>query len=41
MPKRLAAIICLVVLGLSLGGCSKCGWFWQDSGRACHGDVPR
>jgi hypothetical protein len=39
MSKRLLAILCLVVLGLSLAGCSKCGWFWQDT-RACRADMP-
>jgi hypothetical protein len=41
MNKRLAAILCLVVLGLSLGGCTKCGWIWSDWGKACHADVPK
>jgi hypothetical protein len=41
MNKRLAAILCLVVLGLSLGGCTKCGWLWNDWGKACHADVPK
>jgi hypothetical protein len=41
LPKRLAAVICLVVLGLSLGGCTKCGWFWDDGPRTCHSDTPR
>jgi hypothetical protein len=41
MQRRFNAILCLVVLGLALGGCTKCGWIWQDSGRACHADVPR
>jgi hypothetical protein len=30
-----------MLLGLSLGGCSKCGWIWQDWTRACHADAPR
>ena len=41
MPKRLAAILCLVVLGLSLGGCSRCGWLWDEAPRACRADAPR
>ena len=41
MPKRLAAILCLLIVGLSLGGCSKCGWLWDERGRACHADAPR
>jgi hypothetical protein len=41
MNKRLAAILCLVVLGLSLGGCTKCGWLWDDWGKACRADLPK
>ncbi|MDP2298692.1 MAG: hypothetical protein Q8M24_24915 [Pseudolabrys sp.] len=42
MKHRAAAIVCLVVLGLSLGGCSKCGgWFWEDGSRACRTVMPR
>jgi hypothetical protein len=39
--QRLAAILCLVLLGLSLGGCTKCGWLWDNGGRACHSDKTR
>jgi len=39
---RLAALVCLALLGLSLGGCTKCGWLWNDQGPGtCHSDVPR
>ena len=41
MSKRLAATVCLVLLGLSLGGCAKCGWLWDQSPRSCHSDAPR
>jgi hypothetical protein len=42
MHRRLAAIACLVLLGLSLAGCTKCGWIWEDTGpHACHADSPR
>jgi hypothetical protein len=41
MPKRLAALVCLVLLGLALGGCSRCGWVWDDGPRACRADAPR
>ena len=40
MRTRLTAILCLLVVGLALGGCSKCGWLW-DNTRACHADAPR
>jgi hypothetical protein len=41
MQQRVAAILCLVVLGLALGGCTKCGWIWDDWQRSCHAEVPR
>ena len=42
MITRLAALVCLAVLGLSLGGCTKCGWLWNDQGPGtCHSDTPR
>jgi len=39
MRQRLAAILCLALLGLSLAGCSRCGWLWDANGRACHSDT--
>ncbi|MCF8478687.1 MAG: peptidylprolyl isomerase [Pseudolabrys sp.] len=41
MTKRLAAILCLAVLAMSLGGCSKCGPFWEQGPRSCHSDRTR
>jgi hypothetical protein len=41
MNRRLAAILFLFLLGLSLGGCSKCGFWWDERGRACHSDMTR
>jgi hypothetical protein len=41
MQNRLAAIFFLVILGLGLGGCSKCGWLWEEGGRACRAETPR
>ena len=35
---RLFALTCLFILGLSLGGCTKCGWIWNDGPRACRSD---
>jgi hypothetical protein len=40
MKRRLATILCLLALGLSVSACSKCGWF-LDGNRACKSDVPR
>jgi len=43
MQKRFIALLCLVLAGLSLGACSKCGFIWDEMGRrACQTDnVPR
>ena len=42
MTTRFAALICVALLGLSLGGCTKCGWLWNDQGPGtCHSDTPR
>jgi hypothetical protein len=42
MRRRLAAIAGLVLLGLSLAGCTKCGWIWEDAApHACRADTPR
>jgi len=30
MFRRLVLIVGLLALGLALGGCSKCGPFWED-----------
>ena len=38
MHKRLAALVCLVLVGLALGGCTRCGWIWDDGARACRAD---
>jgi hypothetical protein len=39
--KRLTILAGIVVLGLSLGGCSKCGFWWDEAPRGCKGDFPR
>jgi hypothetical protein len=38
--KRLATFACLAAIIFSLGGCTKCGFIWDQS-RACHADQPR
>ncbi len=38
MMHRLFVLMCLVLLGLSLGGCTKCGWVWNDGPRSCRSD---
>ncbi|MFA6266556.1 MAG: peptidylprolyl isomerase [Pseudolabrys sp.] len=41
MIKRLAALLVLGLLGLSLGGCSKCGFIWETGPKSCHSDETR
>jgi hypothetical protein len=40
--KRLTLLASIVALGLMVGGCSKCGFWWdQDTPRSCKGDFPK
>ena len=44
MFKRLTILTSLLALGLMLGGCSKCGFWWdewQSRPGACKGDFPK
>lgn len=41
MQKRVATILCLILLGLGVSGCTKCGWLWDDLGRACKAEMPK
>lgn len=41
LVARFAALACLAVIAVSLGGCSKCGWLWESGGKLCTSDVPR
>ena len=44
MAKRLTVFGCLLAFGLGLGGCSKCGFWWDEWGnrpnKTCKGDFP-
>jgi len=40
MLRPLTVIACILLLGLSLSGCTKCGWIWEDW-HACHSVAPR
>jgi len=40
MRIRTATILCLLALSFSLGGCTKCGWLWDET-HACRADAPR
>ena len=42
--KRFTILAGILALGLSLGGCSKCGWIWDDwksPAKSCRDDVPK
>jgi hypothetical protein len=43
MLKRLAALSCVIALGLALGGCTRCGWIWNDwqAPASCKDDAPK
>jgi hypothetical protein len=41
MIQRCAAVLCLLLLGFGLAGCSKCGWIWEQGGRACQSGQTR
>jgi hypothetical protein len=44
MFKRLTILSSIVALGLMLGGCTKCGWLWDDwrsPAKFCRDDVPK
>jgi len=42
LVTRATAVILLLVLGLSLGGCTKCGWLFDQPGPGtCRSDAPR
>jgi hypothetical protein len=42
--KRLTIVASVVAFGLMLGGCSKCGFWWDDwanrPAKSCKGDFP-
>lgn len=40
MIQRIAAVFCLLLLTLGAAGCTKCGWVWEQGGRACHAGQP-
>jgi hypothetical protein len=42
--KRLTIVVGLVAFSLTLGGCSKCGFWWDDwlkRPASCKGDFPK
>jgi len=44
MFKRVTILAGVLTLGLALGGCSKCGFWWdegQSQPQSCKGDFPK
>jgi len=41
MFRLVPAIVSLLLLGATLGGCTKCGFIWDDLGHSCHASAPR
>ncbi|HZP79663.1 MAG TPA: peptidylprolyl isomerase [Pseudolabrys sp.] len=40
LARRLTALIVLVLVAATLGGCTKCGWIWDDAQKSCRADAP-
>jgi hypothetical protein len=34
-------ILSLVIAAVSVSGCTKCGWIWNEGPHACHSDDVR
>jgi hypothetical protein len=43
MLKRLTVLCGVLALGLVLGGCTRCGWIWDQSNQpaSCRSDAPQ
>jgi hypothetical protein len=44
VARRLTAMAAILAFGLALGGCSKCGFFWDDWSQApksCKDEIRR
>jgi hypothetical protein len=44
MRKPIAVLLVLITSGLILGGCTKCGFIWDDwrsAPRSCQSDIPK
>jgi hypothetical protein len=42
--KSISIVAAVIALGIVLGGCSKCGPFWDDwhsPAKSCQGDLPK
>jgi hypothetical protein len=44
MLKPLATLLVIVISGAVLGGCTKCGFIWDDwrtTPKSCQSDIPK
>ncbi len=45
MRKPILVVLSVVMLSFALGGCSKCGFWWDEwkssPAKACKGDFPK
>jgi hypothetical protein len=42
--KRISIAMAVITLGLALGGCSRCGFIWDDwrsAPKSCQSDLPK
>jgi hypothetical protein len=39
MLKRLISALAVVALAITLAGCSKCGFWWDDWPKSCKDDI--
>jgi len=39
--KNIPVVIAVILLGLVLGGCSKCGPIWETGPKSCQSDLPK
>jgi hypothetical protein len=40
LARRLCVLLALSLLAATLGGCTKCGWIWEDGQKSCRSDAP-
>ncbi|MDQ2953780.1 MAG: peptidylprolyl isomerase [Pseudomonadota bacterium] len=37
--RKLFTAVALLALAASLGGCSRCGFWWDDAPKSCKDDI--
>lgn len=41
--RLITRLMCIVLIGAALGGCTRCGWLWEEGSatpKACRSDTP-